>query len=202
MQQSSVPNPASEFSLSSVPDEAACYALHQRYAMMPHIHDHCVMVAAFARQLAERAVALGVSDALCVPLTVAAGLLHDIAKTYCIRHGGSHAQMGASWVIDETGNYLLAQAVLYHVEWTRPLPDNLCHPVFFVNYADKRIRHDTCVTLTERYDDLMVRYGSTERSRESIRSGQRHGLTLERALAAQLELPLHACTLAGGRLVS
>ena len=33
----------------------------------------------------------------------AAGLLHDLAKTYCIRHGGSHAQLGAAWVLEATG---------------------------------------------------------------------------------------------------
>lgn len=184
-----------------VPDVAACEDLHERYASLSHIREHCRMVSAFATALAERAVALGRTSPSAIALTRAGGLLHDLAKTYCIGYGGSHAQMGASWVIAETGNPQLAQMVLYHVEWTRPLPDDLCHPVFFVNYADKRIRHDTCVTLDERYADLLERYNFSERSRQSVKNGHALGLILERALAAQLEWPIHACTLAGGRLV-
>ena len=185
-----------------VPDAAACSTLHERYASFAHIRGHCRMVSDFAVGMAERAVALGLADPACVALTRAGGLLHDIAKSYCIDHGGSHAQAGASWVLAETGNPRLAQIVLYHVEWTRPLPENLCHPVFFVNYADKRIRHEECVTLDERYADLLERYNFSERSRQSVKNGHALGLILERALAAQLEWPLHACTLAGGRLVA
>ena len=45
------------------------------------------------------------------PATVrASALLHDIAKTYCIRYGGSHAQLGAAWALSETHNYKLPAA--------------------------------------------------------------------------------------------
>lgn len=77
-----------------------------------------------------------------VALSLAAGLLHDIAKSYTVQFGGSHAQIGASWVVDSTGNHKVAQAVYHHVEWPWPLPEDLVHPVFFVIYADKRARHD------------------------------------------------------------
>ena len=131
-----------------------------------------------------------------------AGLLHDIAKSYTVQFGGSHAQIGASWVVDSTGNHKVAQAVYHHVEWPWPLPEDLVHPVFFVIYADKRARHDEMVSLDERYEDLLVRYGKSEHSRAAIHRGWEHSKTIERVLSAQLEFPLHESTVVGGRLVS
>ena len=128
--------------------------------------------------------------------------LHDIAKSYTVQFGGSHAQIGASWVVDSTGNHKVAQAVYHHVEWPWPLPEDLVHPVFFVIYADKRARHDEMVSLDERYEDLLVRYGKSEHSRAASHRGWEHSKTIERVLSAQLEFPLHESTVVGGRLVS
>jgi len=123
-------------------------------------------------------------------------------KSYTVQFGGSHAQIGASWVVDSTGNHKVAQAVYHHVEWPWPLPEDLVHPVFFVIYADKRARHDEMVSLDERYEDLLVRYGKSEHSRAAIHRGWEHSKTIERVLSAQLEFPLHESTVVGGRLVS
>ena len=158
---------------------------------------------AMAEALARRAVETGATrHPELVALSLAAGLLHDIAKSYTVQFGGSHAQIGASWVVDSTGNHKVAQAVYHHVEWPWPLPEDLVHPVFFVIYADKRARHDEMVSLDERYEDLLVRYGKSEHSRAAIHRGWEHSKTIERVLSAQLEFPLHESTVVGGRLVS
>lgn len=185
-----------------IPDEAACRALWTKYAMFSHIERHSRLVADVAVALARRAADIGATKHPELPaLCLAAGLLHDIAKSYTVQYGGSHAQIGASWVVDSTGNHKVAQAVYHHVEWPWPLPDDLLHPVFLVIYADKRARHDECVTLEERYEDLLVRYGTNEHSRAAIERGREHSQTIERVLSAQLELPLHESTVVGGRLV-
>lgn len=187
-----------------VPTATECAELMERYGVLLHIRDHCARVADLAAALATQAVERGLAEEPLVAETRAAGFLHDIAKTYSIRHGGSHAQIGASWVMAATGNPVLAHAVLHHVEWPWPLPPagtDLLRPVFLVGYADKRVRHDVYVTLEERYTDLLARYGVSDAARASILSGRAQAFTLERALAAQLEVPLDACTVAGGRLV-
>jgi len=46
-----------------------------------------------------------------------------------------------------------------------------------VNYADKRVRHASIVTLSERFEDLLRRYGSTAERREMI--SRLHDETLE-----------------------
>ncbi len=200
-----------------IPSDEACEALWDHYGMPDHIRRHCRCVANLATILAQRAVDLyGESDdpaaagpgrhAPCpknlVKVTRAAGLLHDIAKKYCILFGGSHAQLGASWVLEATGNYRIAQAVLHHVEWPWEYPDNVCSPALFVSYSDRRVKHDAYVTIEERYRDLLERYGKTDpRRKETIGNAYGRAVILERALSAQLELPLHESTVDSGRLV-
>ena len=160
----------------NVPDEAQCVRLWDKYGMMPHIREHCRAVASVALEIVRRAEERGVlpeGRGLSTPYVLAGGLLHDIAKTYTIRHGGSHAQLGAAWVRDETGNPALAQAVLWHVSWpwqSGPLDDAadpLRLPVI-IAYADKRVRHTEFVTLEERFEDLMVRYGIDDERKARI----------------------------------
>ena len=182
-----------------IPGEAACRKLWKRCNMLPNVARHSLVVARFARAMAERAAELGKGDAS--ELTMAAGLLHDIAKSYTVRYGGSHAQLGASWVMTHLGNPLIARAVLHHVWWPWPFPENLTSPVFFVLYADKRVMHDRVVSRKTRYLDLLERYGTNAAAREAIMAGNAHADELERAMAAHLEMDLHECTLAGRRLV-
>lgn len=184
-----------------VPSLAECEALWDSYAMMDHIRDHSRQVAAVAVALAQRAASRGI--AVDIAAVQASALLHDIAKSYTIRHGGSHAQLGAAWVVAETQHQAIAQAVRFHVHWPWDIPTDsrVCSLPFFVLYADKRIKHDQCVTLQERFEDLLYRYGSTEKARNGIELSHQQGLNLERALAGQLEWDIHACTLDCGRLV-
>lgn len=169
--------------------------------MLPNIRRHSLLVAHVAATLAQRAADRGI--AVSVPEVRAGGLLHDIAKTYCVQHGGSHAQVGAAWAVAETGNYAIAQGVMMHVWWPWPLPQGpgICSLPFFVIYADKRIRHDACVTLEERYEDLLERYGRTEAAREGIGVAYRQGKNIESALEAQLGWALHENSFDCGRVV-
>lgn len=185
----------------SVPSDAACFALWDTYGMLPNIRRHSLLVAHVATTLAARAAELG------LPVRAAevraSALLHDIAKTYCVLHGGSHAQVGAAWAVAETGNYAIAQGVMMHVWWPWPLPEGpgICALPFFVIYADKRIRHDACVTLEERYDDLLERYGRTAAARDGIGVAYQQGKNIESALEAQLGWTLHENSFDCGRVV-
>ncbi len=187
-----------------IPDDHTCRDWCVRCGTPPHILEHADMVADLAGALAERAVVAGrggEEPETLIRLTRAGALLHDIGKAYCIRYGGSHAQMGASLVVELTGDRRLAEVVLHHTEWPWELPADVCRPVFFVAYADKRVKHARYATLDERYADLQARYGACATSRAALAAGRNRALELERALSAQLELPLHAYTLDHGRLV-
>ncbi|MDE5879666.1 MAG: HDIG domain-containing protein [Desulfovibrio sp.] len=183
-----------EAGLPPPPEDAACFALWRKYGMLPNVERHSHMVAHIATALARRAAERGLP--VSVETVRASALLHDLAKTYCLFHGGSHAQLGASWALAETRNYALARGVLLHVHWPWAVPEGpgICALPFFVIYADKRVRHDACVTLEERFEDLLARYGRDARAREGIRAAHDQALAIERALAAQLGWKLHEDT--------
>lgn len=177
-----------------VPDDEACVALWDAYRMLENIRRHSLMVARICQRLAERAAQLN------LPVSVkscrAAGMLHDLAKSWCLRHGGSHAVLGSSWIVKQTGNYAIAQGALLHVHWPWELPAGqaiCCLPIFVI-YADKRVRHDRCVTLEERFDDLVKRYGQTREAVNGIRHTQRQAMSMEKALSLQLNWELHEDT--------
>lgn len=197
------PTLAPEAPQSPPPDEAACEALWDKYAMPPHIRRHCKVVAHIACTLAARALERGF--VVNIPQVRAAGLLHDLAKSYNIRYGTGHAHLGASWVVAETRQYAVAQGVMLHVHWPWRLPAEdgarMCTLPFFILYADKRTRHDRCVTLDERFADLQERYGHTEAARAGIEASRQQGLTIERAFETHLGCSLHEDSFDCGRLV-
>lgn len=183
------------------PDDAQCFALWDKYDMLENIRQHSLMVAHIAASLAKRAEELGITCD--VAATRASGLMHDIAKTWCLAHGGSHAILGASWTLEETRHYGIAQGVILHVHWPWKLPEGaaICRLPIFIIYADKRVRHDQCVTLKERFDDLIVRYGKSQAARDSIRKSCEQARKIEEALSAQLQWNLHEDSFDSGRLV-
>lgn len=183
------------------PDERECLALWDKYGMLPNIRSHSLLVANIATALAKRALELGIETD--VAATRAAGLLHDIAKTWSLEHGGGHAILGASWTVQETRHYGIAQGVILHVHWPWPLPEGTgicCLPIFII-YADKRVRHDQCVSLDERFSDLIARYGRTEAIREDIRQSQRQAELIEKSLSRELKWNLHEDSFDSWRLV-
>lgn len=184
------------------PSDADCFILWDKYGMLPNIRCHSRVVAHIATRLARRGAEL--DFAVNVQEVRASGLLHDLAKTYCLCNGGSHSQLGASWVVENTGNYNVAQGVMMHVCWPWPVPQGpeIVRLPFLVMYADKRVRHDCCVTLAERYEDLLVRYGHDETAREGICGAYAQGRAIEWALSRQLGWNLHEDTFDCGGLVS
>lgn len=176
----------------NVPDEEACHRLWDKYEMLDNVRAHSHAVAEVATALARHAAETGLP--VSVPEVRAAGLLHDIAKTYCLRHGGGHAQLGASWVILETRNYAIARGVFHHVYWPWKLPvddaERMCSLPFFIMYADKRCRHDQFVSLEERFDDLLERYGKTDEHKAGIYDSYLQAKNIERALSKHMRVDL------------
>lgn len=188
-------------SYCQAPDDEECFALWDKYAMFENVRRHSLQVARIATSLAERALSMGFD--LDVKEIRASALLHDLAKTWCLQNGGSHALLGASWVIQETRHYRISQGVALHVDWPWPLPEGreiCCLPLFII-YADKRVRHDTPVSLDERFEDLLVRYGKTQAAIDGITRSHGQAKELEKQFSHFLQWNLHEHTFANGRLV-
>ncbi len=185
-----------------IPRVEDCHALWDQYAMLDNIRAHSSLVADMAHAIGLRARERGIDVSL--EALLAAGLLHDLGKTYTIAHGGSHAQLGASWVMRETRNGPIAQAVMFHVHWPWPedwLDDDGLLLTAVTLYADKRVKHDAFVGLDERFEDLHVRYGTSAYARERITGSHQQGKRVEAALSRRLGVDLHEYIADSGRLV-
>lgn len=197
------PPPAVQAAAFPVPDDARCFALWDAYAMPGHIREHSLLVARIATALAQAALAvpeLGFREVHAQEVRASA-LLHDLAKSYTILHTGSHAQLGAAWVLAETGNPRIAQGVAHHVWWPWPVDVRRHLLPMAVIYADKRVAHDQIVTLDARGRDLMARYGKTEKAIAGIERTQAQALEISQAFTDLLGSDPDACDFDSGRLV-
>jgi hypothetical protein len=189
-----------------LPDDAACVRLWDRCAVPEHIREHSARVADAATFLAERAAAERLFPEVAAVDLVAAvrasALLHDLAKGYCIDHGGSHAQLGAAWAMALTGCPAVAQGVLFHVWWPWDVDPMRHFLPLAVLYADKRVRHTEFVSLGARYTDLFERYGTTPERRARIRMSLEQLQSVEHCLSEILGVKLHAHSFDSRRLVA
>lgn len=193
------PKLSSPASLPAAPSDMQCYALWEEYDMLPHIREHSLGVARVATSLALAAVRAGLD--VDVQTVRASALLHDIAKTYTIRHGGNHSQLGGAWMQERTGNPLLAMGIIHHVHWPWAVDVRAHFLPLAIIYGDKRVRHDTVVTLDERFDDLYSRYGTTQYIRDRLAESRNQAEAIETALSQTLGMNLHEDTFDSGRLV-
>ncbi len=180
--------PVAPESRGTVPDAQACVALWDKYDMPVHIRAHSELVAHVAVWLGVRALEHGI--AVSIPEIRATALLHDLAKPYTIHHGGNHGHLGGAWVLEETGNPIIAHGVLHHIHWPWEINVRRHFLALAVIYADKRVQHDTLVTVRQRFEDLILRYGNTPYIIERIRQSEQQGYDIEQALENELGVEL------------
>lgn len=169
------------------PSETECMKIIEEYEMFPNIVEHSIQV----RNVSE-AIYRHLSDnkGISLPLIIAAALLHDIAKTRSIklkelRHDLTGGEMLRGMGFDE-----IADIVENHVVFTGFDPDGPVTEKEIVFYADKRVMHNSIVTLDQRVDDLVLRYGSTEMIRELIRSNKKFVVELESKIQSRMSIPI------------
>lgn len=181
-----------------IPAPEECLNYWEQYHLPEHIREHSMMVAVVADN-----ICLLAGDDLPVPreAVMASALLHDIGKFYCIEHGGSHNQLGASLVMELTGNPAIAQGVMHHIYWPGDLDvRNFFLPLVLI-YSDKRVKHDQIVTLETRFEDLYARYGVDERMKSMIQKSWDQAVAIETGLNHKLGVNLDAYTFDSRRLV-
>ena len=141
--------------------------------MLDNIRAHSLMVTRVAQVLFE---ALNNSTKTNAPLpagnlVMAGALLHDIAKTQCLENNCDHARQGRDICL-ELGYPEVAEVVREHVILTEFSPKRYGNGYFLakelVYYADKRVRHDEIVSLEERLDYILERYGNNDPGRHRL----------------------------------
>ncbi len=182
-----------------VPTREECRRFWQLYHLPEHIREHSRLVAQVAEFICDLAHSKGIP--VHTQAVVASALLHDLGKFYCIEHGGAHHQLGASIVMDLTGNPAIAQGVLHHVYWPGELDLNKFFLPLVIIYSDKRVKHDRIVPLATRFEDLYIRYGKTSRMQGLIHKAWEQAIDIQTRLNQALEADLDACTFDSRRLV-
>jgi len=145
-----------------IPTREECLRLMERYGMLENIVEHSLKVAKVAVFLSSELSKRG--HRIDLPLVEAASLLHDIAKTICLRTKEDHSRTGYD-LLKEIGYERVGEVVAQHVWLEKEGDPSSVSEEEMVNYADKRVRHDEIVSLEERFSDLKKRYG---RNVESI----------------------------------
>ncbi len=162
--------PANNRTSAAVPTASECLALMERYGMLDNIRAHSLTVARVAETILEGLAEKKTTVVELPPknLVVAGALLHDIAKTICLQADCLHAQRGYD-ICMELGMPTVAEIVAEHVllkDFSIPrYSEGLFFAKEIVYYADKRVRHDTIVSLDERRYYILDRYGQNKADR-------------------------------------
>ncbi len=100
---------------------------------------------------------------------IAGALLHDIAKTECIKTNCHHARVGQR-ICEDLGYPEIGEIVAEHVVLSSFRKDLYKEGTFgakeLVFYSDKRVNHDQIVSLPERLDYIVNRYGNGDPAKE------------------------------------
>ena len=169
-----------------VPTQIECERLMSEMDMLDHIVDHSRQVCRVAVLLVEGLREGGLR--LNAELVQAAALLHDITKTRSFSTRENHAATGADFLSDrgfpEVGRIVAQHVTLKNYpEAASPIEAEI------VNYADKRVLHDRIVSLDERMDYILERYGRLPEHRERIRWLWRQSTRLEARIFSLLAFP-------------
>jgi uncharacterized protein len=169
-----------------IPSPEECDELMAKYSMLPNIVAH-------SRQVMR--VSLAITDniqqgvAINRDLIIAAALLHDITKTRSLKTREPHDQSGGE-LLRELGFVRIGEIVNQHVILLDFDPKARLKESEIINYADKRVMHDRIVSLAERVQDLIQRYGVTEEIKNRILQNEIQVIAIENKIAGSMAIDL------------
>ena len=170
-----------------IPSRAECDELMVQYFMLPKIAEHSMQVMNVSLAIIDN-LKSGVS--VNRDLVIAAALLHDITKTRSLATKERHDASGGE-LLRELGFPRIAGIVEQHVIIQNLNLEGRLEEREIVYYADKRVLHDTIVTIEERVQDLIQRYGTVEEIRNLILQNKSQVLAIERKIADFMAIDLH-----------
>lgn len=158
---------------SSVPTIAQCLMLMDEYEMYENIRRHSCKVAQVAEAL-HRGLQRAEKTAETIPapeVVMAGALMHDIAKTQCLKENCKHAIIGEE-ICRQLGYPEIGHIVRDHVTLTSFTVEKYSRGIFgateLVYYADKRVKHDQIVSLESRLSYILEHYGDNNPLKEAF----------------------------------
>jgi len=153
-----------------VPSINQCLDYIDHHGMLDNIRAHSFKVARVAELLVD-GLSKADESASQPPreLVIAGALLHDIAKTECLNGKCRHDTLGRD-ICTALGFPEIGEIVKEHVI-LEEFPERLYQRGFFgakeiVYYADKRVLHDEVVSIENRLEYIIDRYGNGDPQRE------------------------------------
>ncbi len=157
-----------------------------KYCMLPNIIAHSRQVMRVSLVIIDN-LKNGVS--INRNLVIAAALLHDITKTRSLETREPHDQSGGE-LLRELGFPRVGEIVEQHVILLDFNPQEKLEEREIINYADKRVMHDRVVSLSERMEDLIHRYGTTEKIKSLIRQRESNTYAIEKKIVDSMSVDL------------
>ena len=146
-----------------IPSIENCFSLMGTYGMLKNIRAHSVMVAKVASVIVRGLKGAGLD--ISVKKAIAGALLHDIGKTSSLNSGEDHAEIGRQICLQNNFEEI-ADIVGEHIRLANYSLNGRYSEKEIVFYADKRVNHDKIVSLKERLDYLIERYGGNQEGLE------------------------------------
>ena len=170
-----------------IPSQKECDELMAKYCMLPNIIAHSRQVMRVALMITDN-LKNGVS--INRDLVMGAALLHDITKTRSLETREPHDQSGGE-LLRKLGFSRIGEIVEQHVILLDFDPKGRLEEREIINYADKRVMHDRIVSLAERVQDLIQRYGATEEIKNRIRQNESNAYAIEKKIAGFIAIDLN-----------
>lgn len=171
------------------PSEDECYFLINKYDMLPNIIDHSKQVKNVAEAIYEH---IKDKSNLSLELITASALLHDITKTKSILLNEMRHDLTGGELLRELGYDEIAVIVENHVVFSGFDPYGPVSEKEIIYYADKRVMHDKVVTIDIRVDDLVKRYGKTDKIKEMILHNKKFILNLEAKIQSHMDTDIES----------
>jgi len=171
----------------SLPSESECMRIMEEYGMLPNIVEHSIQVKNVACAIMDH-----LKDDVKInrSMVISGSLLHDIAKTRTIktrelRHDLIGGEMLRKMNLDSLAEICESHVVFQNFDAQGPLEERE-----IVFYADKRVMHDTVVTLDNRVEDLVHRYGVNDKVKSLIRENKHFVLQIEKKIRDRMTVDL------------
>jgi uncharacterized protein len=168
-----------------IPLREECLRLMAENDMLDNIKAHSMAVTGVALFLGRELERRG--HPIDLEVVEAASLLHDLAKTRCLRTGEDHSALGGE-ILKRLGFSRIAAIVAQHVTLSEDGSGRDITEAELVNYADKRVCHDRIVSVRERFRDLRERYGTSSMAFQRLDDLERKTVDLERRLFLLLSM--------------
>ena len=140
-----------------IPTAEKCFEAMDTYAMLDNIKEHSIVVERIAVLIARGLLETGIN--LSLEIVSAGALMHDIAKTQSLDTTVDHTVLGKAICLeqrmDEIADIVGEHVTLKDFDSTGPITEKE-----IVYYADKRVNHSSVVSLDERLEYLLHRYGN------------------------------------------